>query len=154
MYWAKSRSPGYLFSSRGRASDARVDTPSSTPLRLRRTFDVGDETPGRDAGSAAAAVRINGAIVGWFPPAPANPSRRWQQQEILLDPTIGSGVLDVRIEPEFTAFATGFSESRWELRGGWKDDIFDDGFEAAPQEASLRPVAGRSDAGLRSGIRR
>lgn len=132
----------------------RVETPSSTPLRLRRTFDVGDGTPGSDAGSAAAAVRINGAIVGWFPPAPANPARRWQQQEILLDPSLGSGVLDVRIEPEFVPFATGFSESRWELRGGWKDEIFDDGFEALSQQASLRPMTGRSEADLRSGIRR
>jgi hypothetical protein len=107
----------------------RVDAPSSVPLRLRRTFDVGDGTPGVDAGSAAAVVRINGAIVGWFPPVAANPARRWQQQEILLDPILGSGVLDVRIEPEFSAFAASFSESRWELRGGWKDEIFEDGFE-------------------------
>jgi hypothetical protein len=110
----------------------QADGAPASPLRLRRTFDVGGGMPGRDAGSAAAVVRVNGAVAGWFPPAPANPARRWQQQEILLDPAIGAGTLQIRVEPEFSAYATRFSESRWELRGGWKDAIFDDGFDARP----------------------
>jgi hypothetical protein len=103
----------------------RVDD-AVAPLRLRRTFDVGSGTPGAVAGSAAAEIRINGVVAGWFAPAMANPARRWQQQEALLDVAPTTTGFDVEIVPTATP---GFSESRWELRGGWIDRIFKSGFD-------------------------
>jgi hypothetical protein len=99
------------------------------PLRLRRTFDAGTATPGEIAGAPAAEILVNGVVAGWFPPAIANPARRWQEQEALLDPAAGVGALDIEIVPDFTAHAPRFSESRWALSGGWKDRIFADGFD-------------------------
>jgi hypothetical protein len=99
------------------------------PLRLRRIFDAGAATPGETAGAPAAEIRVNGVAAGWFPPAMANPLRRWQEQEALLDPAVGAGVLDIEIVPEFGAHAPLFSESAWVLSGGWKDRIFAEGFE-------------------------
>jgi hypothetical protein len=101
------------------------------PLRLRRTFDAGAAMPGESAGAPAAEIRINGVVAGWFPPAIANPRRRWQEQEALLDPAFSAGLLDIEIVPDFTAYAPQFGESRWALSGGWKDRIFADGFEGA-----------------------
>ncbi|MEO5626889.1 MAG: DUF2961 domain-containing protein [Dokdonella sp.] len=106
----------------------RVDD-AELPLRLRRTFDAGNGTPGDTAGAAAAEIRINGVAAGWFPPAIANPARRWQQQDAMLDIAAGTTVFDVEIIPEFGAATPQFGESRWELFGGWKDGIFVDGFE-------------------------
>ncbi|HEY6942178.1 DUF2961 domain-containing protein [Dokdonella sp.] len=109
------------------------------PLRLRRTFDAGRGIPGETAGSAAATVFVNGAAAGAFAPAPANPERRWQQQEALLDVAAGTTDFEIVVEPEFRAYANVFAESRWELRGGWKDAIFADGCEAtAPQATAIR----------------
>jgi hypothetical protein len=99
------------------------------PLRLRRTFDAGNGTPGTTAGSAAAEIRVNGVVAGWFPPAIANPARRWQQQEALLDVSDGTTGLDIEVVPEFSVATPVFSESRWELLGGWTDRIFSDGFD-------------------------
>ena len=99
------------------------------PLRLRRTFDAGAGMPGEQAGSAAATIFINGVAVGAFPPAPVNLLRRWQQQEALLDIAAGITDFDVVVVPDFQPHAAWFSESRWELRGGWKDAIFIDGFD-------------------------
>jgi len=106
----------------------RVASPE-LPLRLRRTFDAGVGTPGDIAGSAGAEVRVNGVVAGRFAPVIANPARRWQQQEITLDGGAIADVLDIEIIPEFAAYAPWFSESAWELRGGWKDAIFADGFD-------------------------
>jgi hypothetical protein len=47
----------------------------------------------------------------------------------------GSGTLDIDIVPDVSAHAPLFGESRWELRGGWKDDIFVDGFDGAGRSA-------------------
>lgn len=98
-------------------------------LRLRRTFDVGGGAPGSIAGAPAANVLVDGLVVGRFPPAASNPARRWQQQEILLASSAQPGVLDIEIVPETAAYAADFSESAWELRGGWIDRMFADGFE-------------------------
>jgi len=101
------------------------------PLRLRRTFIANLGIPGEIAGAPAAEVRVNGVVAGWFPPAIANPVRAWQQQEVLLDSGVNADTLNIEIVPEFAAHAAGFSESAYELRGGWKDSIFADGFEPA-----------------------
>ena len=108
----------------------RVDD-AELPLRLRRTFDAGNGTPGDTAGAAAAEIRINGVTAGWFPPAIANPARRWQQQDALLDIAPATTLFDVEIVPEFGAATPVFGESRWEFLGGWKDAIFVDGFDTA-----------------------
>jgi hypothetical protein len=99
------------------------------PLRLRRTFDVSSGLPGEIAGAPAAQILVDGVVAGHFPPAIANPLRRWQQQEALLDRALGAGPHDFEIVPEFTATAPVFAESRYELSGGWKDAIFADGFD-------------------------
>jgi hypothetical protein len=101
----------------------------ASPLRLRRTFDGTGASPGLVAGAPAAEIRINGVVAGRFPPAIANPARRWQEQDAPIDPAIDGGSLDVEIVPEFTAFAPAFAESRWTLLGAWKDELFADGFE-------------------------
>jgi len=105
------------------------------PLRLRRIFDAGEGMPGEVAGTPAADVIVNGVVAGHFPPAIANPARRWQQQEALLD-AIAGDTLDIEIVPEFSATASSFSESAWELRGGWVDPIFVDGFDSAAGNAA------------------
>jgi hypothetical protein len=124
------------------------------PLRLRRTFDAERGIPGETAGAPAAEIRVNGVVAGWFPPAIANPLRHWQQQEALLDPAIGAGILDVEIIPEFGADAPAFAESAWEISGGWKDAIFADGFDVGAVAASeaLRQSAKQEDS--RSRMRR
>jgi hypothetical protein len=99
------------------------------PLRLRRTFDGTAGVPGETAGAPAADIVVDGVVVGRFPPASANPSRRWQQQEALLDPELGAGHHEFEIAPDFTATAPRMAESRFELSGGWKDAIFFAGFE-------------------------
>ena len=101
-------------------------------LRLRRTFDVGDGEPGLIAGAPGAEVRVDGKPVGRFPPAAANPLRRWQQQEILLGVDGAPGWLDIEVIPEFAAGMAAYSESAWELRGSSTDAIFADGFEPWP----------------------
>jgi hypothetical protein len=118
------------------------------PLRLRRTFDAGSGLPGETAGAPAAEIRLNGVVAGWFAPSIANPLRRWQQQEALLDPSVGAGVFDFEIVPEFSVDAPVFGESAWELSGGWKDAIFADGFDAAAVAAgaSLRQSAKEGNA--------
>lgn len=108
---------------RFRVADAEV------PLRLRRTFDAGAGTPGEQAGSAAATIFVNGIAAGAFPPVALNPLRRWQQQEALLDVAFGTTDFDIVVVPDFQPYATAFGESRWDLRGGWKDAIFGDGFD-------------------------
>jgi hypothetical protein len=101
----------------------------ASPLRLRRTFDGSGASPGIAAGAPAAEIHINGVLAGRFPPAIANPARRWQEQDALIDPSIDGGALDIEIVPEFTAFAPSFAESRWTLLGAWKDELLADGFE-------------------------
>jgi hypothetical protein len=99
------------------------------PLRLRRTFDVSSGSPGEIAGAPAAQILVDGIVAGHFAPAIANPLRRWQQQDALLDPAVGAGRHDFEIVPEFTATAPVFAESAYELSGGWKDAVFADGFD-------------------------
>lgn len=112
------------------SSHFRVRVPADgRALRLRRTFDAGAGTPGVVAGSAAADIRINGALAGAFAPAIANPARRWQQQDALLDVPAGATELEVEIEPAFDGPMPVFSESRWTLYGTWVDRLFADGFE-------------------------
>ena len=101
------------------------------PLQLARVFDAGTGVPGSMAGAPAARVFANGIEVGRFPPAMANPARRWQRQIAFLQPVAMSGELVFEIVPEFNANATAFSESAWELHGGWVDSIFADAFEAS-----------------------
>ena len=115
-----------------------LDADAAPPLRLRRTFDAGCDqpatgcSPGTTAGSPAADVLVNGHNAGAFSAVVANPARRWQMQEILLDAAIGAGDLDIDIVPRYATFAPRFSESAWELRGGWKDTIFADNFDSPP----------------------
>jgi hypothetical protein len=122
----------------------RVDD-AMPPMRLRRTFDAGNGTPGDSASSAAAEIRINGVVAGWFPPAIANPARRWQQQEALLDIVPGTSVLDVEIVPEFRAATPLFSESRWELHTAWQDAIFVDGFDVDEFDTTVAISASKRD---------
>jgi len=102
---------------------------AAPPLRLRRTFDVSAGSPGEIAGAPAAEIRVDGTVAGHFAPVIANPLRRWQQQEALLDPAVGAGPHVFEIVPDFTASAPVFAESGYELSGGWKDAIFADGFD-------------------------
>ena len=104
---------------------------ANPPLRLRRTFDAGAGSPGVVAGSAGARVFVNGVLAGSFAPVASNPLRRWQQQDAPLDVPAGAGTLEIDIVPDRSAHAPIFSESRWELRGGWRDAIFVDGFDEA-----------------------
>jgi hypothetical protein len=99
------------------------------PLRLRRTFDVSAGSPGEIAGAPAAEIYVDGVVAGHFPPAIANPLRRWQQQEVLLDPVVAAGPHVFEIVPDFTASAPVFAESAYALSGGWKDALFADGFD-------------------------
>ncbi|MFI4968595.1 MAG: DUF2961 domain-containing protein [Lysobacterales bacterium] len=123
----------------GGSSHFRFDVGDArAPLRLRRTFDAGVGTPGTSAGTPGATIRVNGVVVGAFAPVIANPARRWQQQEVPLTVAAGTQVFDIEIAPAFSAFAPRFSESRWELRGGWKDAIFADGFETPAALATVR----------------
>jgi hypothetical protein len=116
----------------GGASRFHFHVPDAQPpLRLRRTFDGGAGTPGEQAGSAAATIHVNGVAAGAFSPAAADPSRRWQQQEALLDVAAGVTDFDIVVVPDIQPYANVFAESRWELRGGWKDAIFADGFDVA-----------------------
>ncbi len=109
----------------------RIDAAATAPLRLRRTIDVGSGSPGSVAGAPAARVVIDGVTVGRFPPAAANPVRRWQQQEIVLGIAPVPGLLAFEIVHEHDAFAAAASDSAWELRGGWTDRVFAGGFDAA-----------------------
>lgn len=101
----------------------------SGTLRLRRTFDAAYGAPGTLAAQAAAEVRVNGITVGVFPPAYASPSRRWQEQEILLAQTPDVGALVFTVSPIFDAHSDGFGESAWELLGGFVEHIFSSGFD-------------------------
>jgi hypothetical protein len=104
---------------------------SALPLQLVRTFDVGAGSPGSIAGAPAARVLADGVDVGGFAPAMANPARRWQRQSATLQLDAAPGEVVFEIVPEFSANAAAFSESAWELGGGWVDSIFVDGFDAA-----------------------
>lgn len=99
------------------------------PLRLRRTFDAAHGAVGAMASSAAAEVRVNGTTVGMFPPATANPDRRWQEQEIMLAAMPIAGTLRFEILPILDGRADEFGESAWELSGGWVDPVFLDTFD-------------------------
>ncbi len=98
-------------------------------LRLRRTIDVAAGEPGRIAGAPAALVRIDGVEVGRFPPAAANPARRWDEQEILLAGQYDAGELAFDIMPEHGVHAAMHSESSWSLYSAWIDTIHRDGFD-------------------------
>ena len=110
---------------------------AAAPLRLRRTFDAAAAMPGETAGAPAADIRVNGILAGHFAPAIANPLRRWQQQEALLDPSVAAHALYFEIVPEFTAHAPTFAESRWDLSGGPNDALFIDGFDG--ESISIAP---------------
>jgi hypothetical protein len=103
---------------------------AAPPLQLSRVFDTGAGIPGSIAGAPPARIRVNGIEAGRFPPAMANPARRWQRQSAYLDVDPIPGELQIEIVPEFTAGAAAFSESAWELHGGWVDTIFADAFES------------------------
>jgi hypothetical protein len=131
----------------------RVDA-GVPPLRLRRTFIANLGVPGAIAGAPAAEIRVNGGLAGWFPPAVANPDRPWQQQEVLLDSGVSAGVLDIEIVPEFVAYAAGFSESAYELRGGWKDPIFAEGFDPVFPFATNLSCDTKAGSGPRADIKK
>ncbi len=100
------------------------------PLRLRRRYDVGNGIAGVIAGSGAAEIRINGQSAGFFSPAAADTTRRWQQQDAALSLSVPpSGILDVEIVPESSATNAAFSDAGYELIGAWRDRIFDSGFD-------------------------
>ncbi len=99
------------------------------PLRLRRRIDVGEGLPGEIAGAPAAEVRLDGKVVGVFPPVAANPLRRWQEQEILLDADSSPRALVFEIAPLPTSTAAMSSESAWTLRAVLADHLLADGFE-------------------------
>ena len=103
---------------------------AATSLRLRRTFDAGTGTPGLGVGSPPALILVDGVEAGWFPPVPANPPRRWQEQDIPLPLSLQSSDPDIEIVPDFEHFPQSrFTESAWELTGGWRDSILADGFD-------------------------
>jgi len=104
---------------------ARVGT--GLPLRLRRVFDA-------SLPSAPADVLVNGAVVARLPFAPADPVRRWREQDVALAVPPAGDRLDVEIRPDFLApgAAGGFGESAWELWAGWSDDLFGADFEPPP----------------------
>jgi hypothetical protein len=102
---------------------------AAPPLQLVRLFDAGAGVPGEVAGSAAARVLVDGVEVGRFAPAMANPARRWQRDAVFLDLQPAPGMLELEVVAE-PGNAAAFSESAWELRGGWTDALFADGFEA------------------------
>ncbi|HET9032200.1 MAG TPA: DUF2961 domain-containing protein [Dokdonella sp.] len=104
-------------------------TERSGSLRLRRTFDAAFGEPGRLAAQFAAEVRVNGVSVGTFPPAHADRSRRWQEQEILLPIIPGNGELHFTVSLLYEPIAAVFGESAWELLGGWVDPIFTANFD-------------------------
>lgn len=104
---------------------------TDSPLRLRRRYDVGLAMTGVVAGSGAAEIRINGQRVGWFSPAAADTTRRWQQQDAALWISVPpDGILDVEVVPESSSNSAAFSDASYELIGAWRDRIFDDGFDS------------------------
>ena len=105
---------------------------AAAPLRLRRTFDAAQ--PGQ-----VAEIWVNGALAGRFPYTQANPARRWQQQEALLNPDVASGTsFQFEIRPRFGVpdGATVFTESSYELLGSFVDPIFRGDFEFEPSAPS------------------
>jgi hypothetical protein len=76
---------------------------------------------------------VNGVKAGGFSFAGSDPLRRWKQQDAVLDAAAfaPSGILNFEVRPLYTApgNAAGFSDSAYELWGGWTDLIFVDGFE-------------------------
>lgn len=97
---------------------------AAAPLRLRRLYDAsisGQKTE----------VWINGFLAGAFPYTPSNPVRRWQEQEIVLNTPVNGTNFQVEIHPIYGQpnGVTEFSESAYELWGGWVDKIFGDGFD-------------------------
>ena len=102
---------------------------AAPPLQLARVFDAGAGVPGSIAGAPAARILANGIEVGRFPPAMANPARRWQQQIAFLDLAAIPAEPVFEIVPEFQGNAAAFSESAWALYGGWVDTIFANAFE-------------------------
>jgi hypothetical protein len=105
---------------------------AAAPLRLRRTFDAAQ--PGQ-----VAEIWVNGALAGRFPYTQANPARRWQQQEALLNTDVASSTtFQFEIRPRFAVpdGATVFTESAYELLGGFVDPIFRGDFELEPNAPS------------------
>lgn len=100
---------------------------AAAPLRLRRLYDA--SIPGQKA-----EVWVNGTLAGIFPYTQSNPVRRWQEQEIVLNTPVNSTDFQIEIRPLYAQSdgTTEFSESAYELWGGWVDGIFSNGFEAAP----------------------
>lgn len=98
------------------------------PLQLVRVFDAGEGVPGSVAGSPAARILVDGVEVGRFAPVIANPARRWQRDAVFLDLPPSQGMLEFEVVVE-PGHAAAFSESAWELLGGWTDAVFADGFE-------------------------
>ncbi len=97
------------------------------PLRLRRTAFVA-------AASAPADILLDGVVVGHLPFLPADPLRQWAEQDAVLSITQPAAQYTLEIRPRFDApgNAGGFSESAWELWGGWVDALFADGFDVTP----------------------
>ena len=103
---------------------------AAPPLQLARVLDAGHGVPGSVAGSAAARVLVGGVEVARFAPAMANPARRWQRDAVFLELQPSSGMLEFEIVA-VPGNAAAFSESAWELLGGWTDAVYRDGFEPA-----------------------
>lgn len=103
---------------------------SDTPLRLRRRYDIGNGVTGVSAGSGAAEIRINGQSAGFFSPAAADTTRRWQQQDAALSVLVPSnGILEFEVVPESSTNYADFSDAAYELIGAWRDRIFENGFD-------------------------
>ena len=109
---------------------------AAAPLRLRRTFDAA-------LAGQVAEIWVNGALAGRFPYTQANPARRWQQQEALLNSDVtGSTSFQFEIRPRFAVpdGATVFTESAYELLGGFVDPIFRGDFEFEPSAPSQQAL--------------
>lgn len=103
---------------------------SDTPLRLRRRYDIGNGITGVIAGNAAAEIRVNGKSAGFFSPAAADTTRRWQQQDAALSVMVPpNGLLEFEIVPESSDSSADYSDAAYELIGEWRDRIFDSGFD-------------------------
>jgi len=96
-------------------------------VRLRRLLDAG--IPGQTAD-----VVIGGRVVATFPPVAENPSRRFEEVDVDLDPTrVGSGQLSVEVvvRDEGPAMPREFTAFRYQLWAGRPPSLlFADGFES------------------------
>jgi hypothetical protein len=79
-------------------------------VRIRRRLDAAQPWQRAD-------VFVNGQRVGTFPPAEANPWRRWRETELDVPADAGTGDLAVTVvaTPDPGSATTAFTEARYEL---------------------------------------